>query len=155
MTDVAPERDVDLVVAHLHLRLGSLQLARAELEEMAGKGTLDDEGLIDLAEARWRTGDLTGAGEAANVALSAGPNAIENIAMTNTNTYSKGRLSSPMACRMGMEASSPVLTRSITIMARRLSSRSSRTPARGPKTSGGMVCKTPISDIFSAESVIA
>ena len=54
-----------------------------------------------------------------------------------------------------MEASSPVLTRSITIMARRLSSRSSRTPARGPKTSGGMVCKTPISDIFSAESVIA
>ena len=32
---------------------------------MAGRDTLDDEGLVDLAEARWRTGDLTGAGEAA------------------------------------------------------------------------------------------
>jgi hypothetical protein len=66
MTDLAGERDIDLVVARLHVRLGSLQLARAELEEMAGKGTLDDEGLLDLAEARWRTGDLAGAGEAAN-----------------------------------------------------------------------------------------
>ena len=51
MTDPARERDIDLVVARLHLGLGSLQLARAELEEMAGRGTLDDEGLVDLAEA--------------------------------------------------------------------------------------------------------
>ena len=69
--------------------------------------------------------------------------------------YSHGNVSKSTLYKMGMDESSPVLTRSITIMARRLSSRSSRTPAKGPKTSGGMVCKTPISDIFSAESVIA
>jgi hypothetical protein len=91
MTEVADERDVDLVVARLHLRLGSLQLARAELEEMAGKGTLDDEGLIDLAEARWRTGDLTGAGEAANVALAAGSEAIVAFVIAAEATAAAGR----------------------------------------------------------------
>jgi hypothetical protein len=91
MTDLASERDIDLVVARLHLRLGSLQLARAELEEMAGKGTLDDEGLIDLAEARWRTGDLTGAGEAANVALTAGSEAIVALVIAAEATAAAGR----------------------------------------------------------------
>jgi hypothetical protein len=57
------------VLAHAHLRLGSLALARVELETMAGMGRLDIEGLIDLAEVRWRTGDLLGAGEAASAAL--------------------------------------------------------------------------------------
>jgi hypothetical protein len=91
MTDLAGERDIDLVVAHLHLRLGSLQLARAELEEMAGKGTLDDEALIDLAEARWRTGDLTGAGEAANVAIAAGSEAIVALVIAAEATAAAGR----------------------------------------------------------------
>jgi hypothetical protein len=62
-------RDPDLVLARLHLRLGSLALARAELETLAGRDALDEGGLIDLAEARWRTGDITGAGEAAVAAL--------------------------------------------------------------------------------------
>ena len=35
-------------------------------------GALDAPGLVDLAEVRWRTGDLPGAGEAAVVALDAG-----------------------------------------------------------------------------------
>jgi hypothetical protein len=74
--DPGTERDQDLVLARLHLRLGSLRLARAELEGMAGNGTLDDEALVDLAEARWRTGDLAGAGEAATVALVAGSEAV-------------------------------------------------------------------------------
>jgi hypothetical protein len=39
---------------------------------MAGEGALDDEALIDLAEVRWRTGDLPGAGEAADAYLEAG-----------------------------------------------------------------------------------
>jgi len=91
MTDLASDRDIDLVVARLHLRLGSLQLARAELEEMAGKGILDDEGLIDLAEARWRTGDLTGAGEAANVALAAGNEAIVALVIAAEATAAAGR----------------------------------------------------------------
>ena len=49
----------------MHLRLGSLSLARAELEALSGRALLDDDGLLDLAEARWRTGDLAGAGDAA------------------------------------------------------------------------------------------
>ena len=91
MTDLAGERDIDLVVARLHVRLGSLQLARAEVEEMAGKGTLDDEGLIDLAEARWRTGDLAGAGEAANIALAAGNEAIVALVIAAEATAAAGR----------------------------------------------------------------
>ena len=62
-------RDPDLVLARLHLRLGSLALARAELETLAGRDALDEAGLLDLAEARWRTGDIAGAGEAAVAAL--------------------------------------------------------------------------------------
>jgi len=58
-------RSTDLVLAGLHLRLGSLALARASLETLAGRDALDDDGLVDLAEARWRTGDVAGAGEAA------------------------------------------------------------------------------------------
>ena len=46
---------------------GALALARAELETLAGRDALDDDGLADLAEVRWRTGDLAGAGEAAAV----------------------------------------------------------------------------------------
>ena len=62
-------RDPDLILARMHLRLGSLALARAELETLAGRDALDEAGLLDLAEARWRTGDITGAGEAAVAAL--------------------------------------------------------------------------------------
>jgi tetratricopeptide (TPR) repeat protein len=67
--DTATGRSVELVLAHAHLRLGSLALARTELETLAGLGRLDTLGLVDLAEVRWRTGDLAGAGEAAAVAL--------------------------------------------------------------------------------------
>lgn len=65
----APPRSTDLQLARLHLRLGSLALARAELETLAGRDALDDSGLVDLAEARWRTGDVAGAGEAAQAVL--------------------------------------------------------------------------------------
>lgn len=63
------ERAPDLVLARLHLRLGSLSLARAELETLAGRDMLDAEGVIDLAEVRWRTGDIAGAGEAAQLVI--------------------------------------------------------------------------------------
>ena len=36
-------RDPDLILARLHLRLGSLALARAELETLAGRDALDDD----------------------------------------------------------------------------------------------------------------
>jgi hypothetical protein len=66
------ERTTDARLARLHLRGGLLALARAELEQMAGAGTLDQEALVDLAEARWRSGDLEGAAEAAEAHLATG-----------------------------------------------------------------------------------
>lgn len=66
--DPAP-RPVNLALARTHLRLGSLALALAELETLAGVGGLDGAGRVDLAEVRWRTGDLAGAGKAATEAL--------------------------------------------------------------------------------------
>lgn len=59
-------------MARLHLRGGLIGLARVELETMAADGTLDREAAADLAEARWRMGDLSGAGEAADAHLATG-----------------------------------------------------------------------------------
>lgn len=64
-----PRRQADLVLARAHLRLGSHALARTELEMLAVAGELDGPGRVDLAEVRWRTGDLARAGEAAVEAL--------------------------------------------------------------------------------------
>jgi tetratricopeptide (TPR) repeat protein len=68
----ASQRAPGLRLARVHLRMGSLVLARAELEAYAGRGELDDEAILDLAEARWRTGDLAGAGEVATAAIQGG-----------------------------------------------------------------------------------
>jgi hypothetical protein len=59
-------------LARIHLRTGSLFLARAELESLAAREQLDTAAHLDLAEARWRTGDLQGAGEAAAAYLADG-----------------------------------------------------------------------------------
>lgn len=56
-------------LARLHLRTGMLRLARLELEQLAGAAALDTEGILDLAEVRWRTGDLRGAADAAGAWL--------------------------------------------------------------------------------------
>ena len=65
-------RRSSLRLARVHLRLGSLSLARAELEALGNRDALDDDGLLDLAEARWRTGDLAAAGEAASAVVDRG-----------------------------------------------------------------------------------
>jgi hypothetical protein len=65
-------RSVDGRLARIHLKGGLIALARAELETMAGQVSLDLEALADLAEARWRSGDLLGAGEAAQAHLARG-----------------------------------------------------------------------------------
>lgn len=65
-------RTADLTLARVHLRLGCLALARAELEALAGRDGLDDAGMVDLAEARWRTGDIAGAGDVAAAVLGDG-----------------------------------------------------------------------------------
>ena len=70
--DARVERPIDLRLASVHLRTGLLEMSRVELETMAGNGTLDDPALLDLAEVRWRTGDVAGAGEAAEAYLATG-----------------------------------------------------------------------------------
>jgi hypothetical protein len=62
-------------IARIRLRTGSLYTARAELEALAARDQLDTPAHLDLAEARWRTGDLQGAGEAAAAYLEDGGNA--------------------------------------------------------------------------------
>jgi hypothetical protein len=66
------ETAVTLRLAHLHLRTGLPSLARVELETLAGRGDLSSPALADLAEARWRGGDLSAAGEAAQAHLDQG-----------------------------------------------------------------------------------
>jgi hypothetical protein len=84
-------RDPDLVLARLHLRLGSLSLARTELETLAGRGALDDEAIRDLAEARWRTGDVAGAGEAAGAWLEGHPDDILGLVIAAEAQAALGR----------------------------------------------------------------
>jgi len=86
----APRAD-DLVLARMHLRLGSLGLARTELETLAGRGALDDEATRDLAEARWRTGDIGGAGEAAGAWLERHPDDILGLVIAAEAQATLGR----------------------------------------------------------------
>jgi tetratricopeptide (TPR) repeat protein len=87
----AEERPLDLTLAGLHLRTGSLGLARAELEALAGAGLLDPDGLADLAEARWRTGDLAGAGDAAHAHLDGGGESLVALVVAAEATAEVGR----------------------------------------------------------------
>ena len=67
----ATRRD-DLRVAYVHLRMGQLTLARAELEDLLRRDALDIHGYAALAEARWRTGDGALAADAALAHLEGG-----------------------------------------------------------------------------------
>jgi hypothetical protein len=87
----ADERAADLVLARVHLRMGSFGLARAELEGLAGRSGLDDEGIRDLAEVRWRTGDLPGAGEAATAFLESKPDDVLCLVIAAELEASLGR----------------------------------------------------------------
>ena len=62
----------DVRLARVHLRMGQLTLARAELEDLLRRDLLDTTSLAVLAETRWRTGDGRGAAEAADAHLAAG-----------------------------------------------------------------------------------
>ncbi|HEY4228025.1 MAG TPA: hypothetical protein VGM49_06780 [Candidatus Limnocylindrales bacterium] len=62
----------DIRIARVHLRLGELTLARAELEDLLHRDALDTNGLAALAEARWRGGDGDAAAQAAIAHLDAG-----------------------------------------------------------------------------------
>ncbi len=84
-------READLLLAGVHLRLGSLALARSELEALAGRDGLDESGLVDLAEARWRTGDLEGAGEAADAAIHDGEGPLLALIVAAEAAAARGR----------------------------------------------------------------
>jgi hypothetical protein len=71
--------------------MGQLGLARAELEALAGAGNLDDRSLLILAEARWRTGDLTGAGDAALAYIATGGEDIVALVIAAEATAAVGR----------------------------------------------------------------
>ncbi len=85
------DRTVALRLARLHLRMGSLALARAELESLAGRAMLDEDALLDLAEVRWRTGDLAGAGEAASAVLGRGREDVLALVIAAESISAHGR----------------------------------------------------------------
>jgi len=87
----ARDRPVELRLASIHLRTGLLALARAELETSAGRGELDDAALLDLAEVRWRTDDVTGAGEAAAAYFATGREDTLALVIATEATASIGR----------------------------------------------------------------
>jgi len=90
---VPPEaRSTDLRLAGAHLRLGQYAFARAELETLAVRGTLDRRALADLAEARWRTGDLPRAGEAAQAYLDAGGDRTSVLVIAAEAAMADGRV---------------------------------------------------------------
>src|SRR4029079_17399107 len=80
-----------LTLARVHLRLGNLALARAELEILGREGALDGPAQVDLAEARWRSGDLAAAGTAATAALEAGEDGAMLLAIAAEAAAALGR----------------------------------------------------------------
>lgn len=81
----------DVRIATLHLRLGQLTLARAELEELLGRDALDTDGLAALAEARWRIGDGEPAAAAAAAHLRGGGTDPVAICITAEAAAADGR----------------------------------------------------------------
>jgi hypothetical protein len=100
-TDLAEDRRL----ATLHLRLGDLALARAELEDLHRQEALDAPGLADLAEARWRSGDLEAAEAAATDHLAAGGSRPIARAIAAEAATAAGR---PGEARAHVEALGPV-----------------------------------------------
>jgi hypothetical protein len=81
----------DVRFAHLHLRLGMLSLALAELEDLERRGLLDGADRSMLAEARWRSGDAEGAAAAARVHLDGGGDDPVAICIAAEAAASDGR----------------------------------------------------------------
>jgi hypothetical protein len=115
MTDVSGVRELDalaasrgaedLVLARLHLRLGMLTLARAELEDLATREALDLGGLAALAEVRWRSGDLDSAMDAAASHLEAGGSDPIALIIAVESSAAEGR---PAEARRLMDRLGPV-----------------------------------------------
>jgi hypothetical protein len=100
----------DRRLATLHLRLGGLALARAELEDLRRRAALDAPGLADLAEARWRSGDLEAAAAAALEHLEAGGSRPIARVIAAEAAAAAGR---PVEARSHVEALGPVETEAL------------------------------------------
>jgi hypothetical protein len=87
-----PDRTTSLRMARLHLRVGLLSLASAELEAEHAAGSIDQPGLADLAESRWRARDTAGAGEAAQAHLEGGGRETAALVVIADWLASQGRL---------------------------------------------------------------
>ena len=92
----ARDRD-DIRVARVHLRMGQLTLARAELEDLLRQDRLDLSGMAMLAEVRWRTGDAEGAADAAKSHLEAGGEDEIAICIAAESVAADGRTSEARA----------------------------------------------------------
>jgi tetratricopeptide (TPR) repeat protein len=84
-------RPDDLRLARLHLRMGELTLARAELEDLLRRDALGIDGFASLAEARWRTGDAPLAADAAFAHLEGGGNEDVALAIAAEAVAADGR----------------------------------------------------------------
>lgn len=91
----------DRRLAILHLRLGNLRLARAELEDLERRGLLDAAAKADLADVRWRTGDLDAAASAATAHLEAGGSRRIALVIAAEAAAAAGR---PLESRAHVEA---------------------------------------------------
>ncbi len=87
----AAARRTDLRLARLHLRMRLLPLARAEFEALVATGSLEPGALADLAEVRWRSGDLAGAGDAAAAHLENGGGEARALAIAAEAAAAIGR----------------------------------------------------------------
>lgn len=101
----ADRRLEDIRVARIHLRLGQLTLARAELEDLLRRDALDGESMAALAEARWRTGDGAGAAEAALAHLEAGGSDDVALCIAAEAVAAEGRTSDARALMDRLPAS--------------------------------------------------
>ena len=95
-----PARIADLRMARVHLRMGQLMLARAELEDLYRRDALDVVGLAVLAEARWRTGEGPEAADAALAHLEAGGSDDVAVCIAAEAMAAEGR---PAEARMLMD----------------------------------------------------
>lgn len=107
-----PDRPTALRIAGLHLRTGLLQLALAELEALAQRDALDASGLADLAEARWRSGDLEAAGTVAVELVDRGSTSALLLAIAAEAVAADGRTTEAreLAARALDAAKSPLDT---------------------------------------------
>jgi len=99
---------VQLRLARVHLRTGAFTIARGELEALASRDQLNPSGVLDLAEVRWRMGELQGAGEAAAAYIASGGDdslgyviAAEAAAMANHPSEARRHVEAALRRHLG------------------------------------------------------